>query len=61
MQKLFRGNDCVTTASYKFASAGTQDKNIPKVTAAVQASAQQVVGTPLGCTLHSMLIKPSFH
>ena len=51
----------VSTASYKFLSAGTQAKNVPKVRAAVQETVQRVVGTPLGCTLYSMLIKPSFH
>lgn len=40
----------VLTALYRFVSAGTQGKNIPTVTAAVQVSVQRVVGTPLGCT-----------
>lgn len=47
----------VSTASYEFESAGAQDKNNPKAMAAVQ----RVVGIPLGCTLRSRLIKPSFH
>jgi len=65
LDKRLRCRSCLeemtvsVSASDKFVAAGTRDKNMPNVTAAVQAAVQQGKA-PLGFTSHNMLI-PCFH